>query len=108
MIQLADLEVLAEDTGEIAAGKEDGAGATGSDKGRLLAKVRRVAVDPSLSLSSTEANLVFKAVDSTMSRTDLATFEPRDGLFGSFFQDFQGHEVIAGQCNPTPIAWCYD
>ena len=96
LIQLADLVVLAEDAGKVAAGEEDGAGAVHAHQGRLLAEVRSVAVDPGVPFSTAEAQLVLQAVDAAMSGADLAGFKPGDGLAGTILQFTLGHPVVAG------------
>jgi hypothetical protein len=50
-LELADLVILAEDTGQVALGEEDGAGAVHAHQWLLLAKMRRIATDPDVPLS---------------------------------------------------------
>jgi hypothetical protein len=75
-----------------------------SHQGRLLAKVRSVAVDPGVPLATAEAFLVLQAVDAAMPGADLTGFKPGDCFAGTILQYALRHLVVAGQGNLT-IYW---
>jgi len=74
-ILLADIPVLAEDAGEVAAGEEDGARARVAHQGRLLPKVRSIAGHPGPPAGAAVAPLIFQAVHLAAAGTDLTGLE---------------------------------
>ena len=89
LIELADIVVLAEDAGEVAAGEEDGAGARAAYEGRLLPEMGRIAVDPGLPANPAKAALILKAVDFAAAGADVARLQAGHGRAGARFEIFR-------------------
>ena len=66
---MTDVEVLAENTAQVAAGEEYGTGASAADKDAFLAEMGANGTDYRSLADSAEANLAFAATDFTLTRT---------------------------------------
>ena len=80
---LADLPVLAEDAGEVAAGEEDGARPAPSDERALLAEVRPGAVDTRLHPDAAAANLTVRSICTALVWAEAARRGQRKERLGS-------------------------
>jgi hypothetical protein len=72
MPMMADVEILAEDAAQIAAGKEYRPGAPAADQDALLAEVRADGTDDRPVADAAEANLIVGAVYLAPTRTECA------------------------------------
>jgi len=100
-VLLADIVVLAEDAGQIAAGKEDGARAVATNEGRLFAEVRGKAGHSGPSPGTAEAAFIPQAVHAAAPGADLAGRQAGHSSMGAILQNFTGHLVVTGQENPS-------
>ncbi len=66
---MADVEVLAKDTTQIAAGKKYGARAAGADENTFLAEMRGYRADYGFVGDAAKTPLAFAAIDSAIART---------------------------------------
>jgi hypothetical protein len=80
---LADLPVLAENAGEVAAGEEDGVRPTRTDERGLLAEVRPGAVDTRLHPDAAAANLTVRPICAALVWAEAARRGQRRERLGS-------------------------
>lgn len=93
LMQLADVIILAINTPQIAAGKEDRAGAAASDQNAFLAEMRSETADDRLGPDSAIALLSGGAVDAAATRTKDAAAQPLPEGF-CFFSEAVFHRFL--------------
>jgi len=96
-VLLADLVVLAEDAGEVAAGKEYGPRAAATDEGRFLTEMRSEACYAGVSPAAAEAHVSGGAVGSAAPGADVAGLKAGESGTGAILENLPGHLVVAGQ-----------